>query len=105
MDCVQSAYKNNAYPTLSSLANSWNRDIVYKVGYCIAEDCIKQNINVILGPGVNLKRNPLCGRNFEYLSEDPYLTGTLAGAYINGVQDHGVGACLKHFCANNLEYE
>lgn len=105
VDSVQTAYKNNAYPTLSSLANSWNPEVVYNVGKCIAEDCIKQNINIILGPGVNIKRNPLCGRNFEYFSEDPYLAGTLAASYINGVQDHGVGACLKHFCANNSEYD
>jgi beta-glucosidase len=105
INTVQSAYKNNAYPTLSALANTRNKEMVYEIGNCIAEDCIKQNINIILGPGVNIKRNPLCGRNFEYFSEDPYLAGILASAYINGVQSRGVGACLKHFCANNSEYD
>lgn len=105
IDNVQKAYKNNAYPTLSAIANSWNRDVAYDVANSIGDDCVNKNVNIILGPGVNIKRTPLCGRNFEYFSEDPFLAGTLAASYIKGVQEKGVGACLKHFACNNREYD
>ena len=95
----------HCYPSAHVLANSWDRDIVYKVGEAIASDCIDNKVDIILGPGVNIKRTPLCGRNFEYYSEDPYLTGELASEYIKGCQDRGVGTSLKHFCANNREYD
>lgn len=95
----------NCYPSLHVLANSWDREAVKDVGKAIASDCAEMNEDVILGPGVNIKRTPLCGRNFEYFSEDPYLTGILATEYVKGVQEFSVGACVKHFCANNREHD
>ncbi len=94
-----------AYTATVTAANSWNRDVVRETGECIADDCIERDIDVILGPGVNIKRTPLCGRNFEYYSEDPYLAGELSAEYISGVQSSGVGTCLKHYCCNNMEYD
>ena len=93
-----------AYPALQVLANTWNKDLAREYAECVADDCLDAGVQVLLGPGVNIKRNPLCGRNFEYFSEDPYLAGVLAREYVNGLQSEGVGACVKHFCANNLEF-
>jgi len=93
-----------AYPSAQSLANTWSRERAKEMGECLADDCLENQVDILLAPGVNIKRHPLNGRNFEYLSEDPYLAGTLAKAYIEGLQRGGVGACLKHFCCNNLEY-
>lgn len=104
-DGIQYSYKSVAYPTLSILSCSWDVNIIKKVGECIAEDCIKRDVDILLAPGVNIKRTPLCGRNFEYFSEDPYLSGVLGKAYIEGVQSKGIGTSLKHFVANNREYE
>ncbi len=92
-----------AMPSLSVVANGWNKLSAHEQGGTIADDCADNGVDVLLAPGVNVKKTPLCGRNFEYFSEDPYLAGTLAAEYISGVQSRGVGACLKHFCANNLE--
>ena len=91
-------------PCLQNLGNSWSREAAYLTGEVIAEDCILNGVDVILAPGINIKRVALCGRNFEYISEDPYLTGELAKGYVRGVQDKGIGATVKHFCANNREY-
>ena len=93
-----------AMPNLSLVASTWDPELAYLDGATIADDCIENGADVLLAPGVNIKRTPLCGRNFEYLSEDPYLAGVLAKAYIEGVQDKGIGTSLKHFCANNREY-
>lgn len=93
-----------AYPGIQLLANTWSRECARKMGECLADDCIERGVDILLAPGVNIKRHPLNGRNFEYFSEDPYLTGTLAAEYITGLQSSGVGACVKHFCCNNLEY-
>lgn len=92
------------YPAVQSLANTWNRACAREVGNALAADCIENDVDILLAPGVNIKRNPLNGRNFEYLSEDPLLAGTLAAEYIAGLQECGIGACLKHYYANNLEY-
>ena len=100
-----STVKSTAMPALSTVANAWSVDAAYLEGQTIAEDCIDNGVDVLLAPGVNIKRSPLCGRNFEYFSEDPYLSGHLAAAYISGVQSRGVGTSLKHFCANNREFE
>lgn len=93
-----------AYPSLQMLANTWNLETVREYAACVADDCLDAGADILLGPGVNIKRSPLCGRNFEYFSEDPYLAGVLGREYISAMQAEGAGACLKHFCANNLEY-
>ena len=97
--------KATAMPNLHLLANSWDVELAYLDGETIADDCIENGADVLLAPGVNIKRTPLCGRNFEYFSEDPLLAGVMAKAYIEGVQSKGIGASLKHFCANNREYD
>lgn len=93
------------FPTASALGATWNRELVYEVGKGIAEDCKRLGIEMILGPGVNMKRTPRCGRNFEYFSEDPILSGELGAAYVKGVQDQGIGTSLKHYVCNNQEID
>jgi beta-glucosidase len=93
------------FPTAASMASTWDVDLIHKLGEAIAEECIALKVDVILGPGANMKRIPLCGRNFEYYSEDPYLAGEMAVSFIKGVQSKGVGTSLKHFAANNQEYQ
>lgn len=93
------------FPTASALAATWDTALIGELGAALAEECIAQDVDVVLGPGANMKRSPLNGRNFEYFSEDPYLAGELAAAYINGVQSRGVGTSLKHFAANNQEFQ
>ena len=92
------------FPTAATLANSWDVDILAEVGRTLAKECQKEQVSVILGPGLNIKRNPLCGRNFEYFSEDPYLTGKLAAAMIKGIEQTGIAACPKHFAVNSQEH-
>ncbi|WP_166244267.1 beta-glucosidase family protein [Paenibacillus turpanensis] len=91
------------YPTAATVANSWNTELAEKVGQYLGDEAISHKVNVLLGPGVNMKRNPLCGRNFEYYSEDPYLAGKMAASTIRGIQSRGISACVKHFAANNQE--
>ncbi|MCU4173915.1 glycoside hydrolase family 3 C-terminal domain-containing protein [Carboxylicivirga sp. N1Y90] len=91
------------FPTASALSATWDVDLIYKVGQALGEECQALGVNVLLDPGVNIKRSVLGGRNFEYFSEDPILSGELGAAYINGVQSQGVGTSLKHFAANNVE--
>lgn len=93
-----------SYPSIQVLANTWNVDLAKKMGNAIANDCIENDVDIILAPGVNIKRIPTCGRNFEYFSEDPLLAGVMAREYIKGVQEKHVGTSLKHFCCNNAEY-
>ena len=93
------------FPTASSLASSWDVGLLYELGQTLADEAIALGVDVILGPGTNMKRSPLCGRNFEYFSEDPYLAGMLAASIIEGTQSKGVGTALKHFAANNQEHE
>ncbi|MCT4563407.1 MAG: glycoside hydrolase family 3 C-terminal domain-containing protein [Maledivibacter sp.] len=96
---------STCYPTASAVACTWDTELVRDMGEAIGRECIAQEVDILLGPGNNMKRTPLCGRNFEYFSEDPYLSGDLAAAFINGVQSKGVGTALKHFVANNQEYK
>ena len=91
------------FPTASALAASWDTDLIYSVGQSLGDECQTLGVNVLLGPGVNIKRSVLGGRNFEYFSEDPVLSGEIGAAFINGVQSQGVGTSLKHFAANNVE--
>ena len=93
------------FPNLCNLGSSWNTDTAYLMGQALAKDCIHHNVDMLLGPGINIKRHILCGRNFEYLSEDPVLAGELASGYVNGLQELGVKACVKHFAANNQEVD
>ncbi|MGC9063654.1 MAG: beta-glucosidase [bacterium] len=92
------------FPTASCLACSWDRSLIEKVGKAIGVECQAEGVSIILGPAVNIKRSPLCGRNFEYFSEDPYLSSELAKSHIIGVQSQGVGTSIKHFAANNQEH-
>lgn len=91
------------FPTAATMANSWDPDLGEKLGAYLGEEAAANRVNVLLGPGLNIKRSPLCGRNFEYFSEDPYLAGKMAAAYIRGIQRKGVAACPKHFAANSQE--
>lgn len=100
---IGDAVPSTAFPTASCSACSWDKDLLKKMGNAMGEECVQENVSVILGPGVNMKRSPLCGRNFEYFSEDPVLAGEMAAALINGVQEKGVGTSLKHFAVNNQE--
>ncbi len=99
-----SIYPAVAYPCYQMVSQTWDLDLAYKMGTAIADDCIDLKVDVILGPGVNIKRTPLCGRNFEYFSEDPYVAGMFGKAFIEGVQDNHIGTSLKHYCCNNREF-
>lgn len=100
---LKSSFPATSFPPAVNMACTWNPDLIGKVGEALGEQCLNQKIDVILGPGTNIKRSPLCGRNFEYFSEDPYLAGKLSASYIKGVQKTGVGTSLKHFAVNNQE--
>ena len=91
------------YPTAVGTACSFDRALLEEMGSLLGQTCQAEKVGVILGPAANIKRTPLCGRNFEYFSEDPYLSGEIAAAHIRGVQSQGVGTSLKHFAANNQE--
>ncbi|MGG4141782.1 glycoside hydrolase family 3 C-terminal domain-containing protein [Paenibacillus algorifonticola] len=92
------------FPSAAGLASSWNRELIQRVGEALGKESQAEDVAILLGPGANIKRSPLCGRNFEYFSEDPYLTGEIAAAHIAGVQSQGVGSSLKHFAVNNQEH-
>jgi len=101
---INDSIKAVCFPTASAMACSFDRELIRKTGEALGEECQSENVNVLLGPGINMKRSPLCGRNFEYYSEDPYLAGELGAAFVNGVQSQGAGTSLKHFAANNQEW-
>ncbi|THF83235.1 beta-glucosidase [Cohnella fermenti] len=92
------------FPSAAGMASSWDRDLIGRVGVALGEECQAEDVAVLLGPGANIKRSPLCGRNFEYFSEDPYLSSEMAASHIGGVQSQGVGTSLKHFAVNNQEH-
>lgn len=101
---LNASVKAISYPTGSCIACSFDRDLIRESGEALGDECQAEDVAVLLGPAVNIKRSPLCGRNFEYFSEDPYLAGELSAAYINGVQSKNVGTSLKHFAANSQEH-
>lgn len=101
---LNAAVKATCFPTASGLAASWNVGLIEKMGIALGKECRAENVSVLLGPGVNIKRNPLGGRNFEYFSEDPILAGNIATAWIKGVQSQGIGTSLKHYAVNNHEH-
>ena len=91
------------FPTAATMANSWDTSLGEELGRTLGAEAAANDVHVVLGPGLNIKRSPLCGRNFEYFSEDPYLSGKMAASYINGIQEKGVAACPKHFAVNSQE--
>ncbi|HLL56227.1 MAG TPA: glycoside hydrolase family 3 N-terminal domain-containing protein, partial [Myxococcaceae bacterium] len=93
------------FPTASALAATWDDGLIEEVGVALGKEARSAGVGVLLGPGTNIKRSPLCGRNFEYFSEDPFLSSRMAAAWIRGVQSEGVAASLKHFAANNQEWQ
>ena len=98
------SFPATCFPTACTLSCSWNRGLVENVGKALAKECRQQGVHVLLGPGLNLKRHPCGGRNFEYFSEDPVVSGHMAAAMVNGIQSSGhVGVCIKHVCVNNQE--
>ncbi|MDD3422503.1 MAG: glycoside hydrolase family 3 C-terminal domain-containing protein [Bacilli bacterium] len=99
----QEAIQATCFPPESTIACSFDRDLVNKMGIAIGEEALKNKVHIVLGPGVNIKRSPRCGRNFEYYSEDPYLAGEYGAAFVNGLQSKNVGACVKHFACNSQE--
>lgn len=91
------------FPTAATVANTWDLELGEEIGKALAEEAVSMGVHVVLGPGLNIKRSPLCGRNFEYFSEDPYHAGKMAAAYIKGIQSYGISACPKHFAVNSQE--
>lgn len=100
---LNASLQATCFPTAATIANSWNEELGEEIGRALGEEAAVQDVNILLGPGLNIKRSPLCGRNFEYFSEDPYLSGKMAAAYIRGIQSQGVYACPKHFAVNSQE--
>lgn len=100
---IGNSYPATCFPTAVTSACSWDPELLREMGVALAEECLQHGVSVLLGPGVNMKRSPLCGRNFEYFSEDPELAGELASAFVEGVQSEGIGTALKHFAGNSQE--
>ena len=101
---INQSYPATCFPTAATIANSWDKELIRQMGEALAKECHGQHVSVLLGPGINIKRSPLCGRNFEYFSEDPYLVGELASSLVSSIETAGIGTSLKHFAVNNQEY-
>ena len=100
---LNASLEATCFPTAATVANSWDEQLGEEIGIALGEEAAAQEVNIVLGPGLNMKRSPLCGRNFEYFSEDPYLAGKMAASYVKGIQSQGVYACPKHFAVNSQE--
>lgn len=100
---ISESFPTTCFPTGIALASSFNLELLQEVGRAMGEECLDNDVNVLLGPAINIQRNPLCGRNFEYLSEDPLLSGAMGASFTKGIQSKGVGACVKHFACNGNE--
>ena len=94
---------STCFPAASTTGTSWNKEVLFKMGETMGKECNHYDVHVILGPAVNIKRNPLCGRSFEYFSEDPHLAGILGAELTKGIESRGVGTSVKHYCCNNNE--
>ncbi|MDX8045625.1 glycoside hydrolase family 3 C-terminal domain-containing protein [Gracilibacillus sp. S3-1-1] len=101
---LHNSVPSTCFPSAAGLASSWDKELIYRVGEALGDEAQAEEVAVLLGPGANIKRSPLCGRNFEYFSEDPYLSSAMATNHIKGVQSKGIGTSLKHFAANNQEH-
>jgi len=100
---INASVEATCFPSAAAVCNSWDEELIYEIGQALGKECQAEEVSVLLGPGANIKRSPLCGRNFEYFSEDPFLSSNMAKSHINGVQSQGVGTSLKHFAVNNQE--
>lgn len=100
---INESHQSVCYPTACTTACSWDRDLMFRMGSMLGREAAQSGVDILLGPGINIKRSPLCGRNFEYFSEDPYLAGQLAASFVRGIQSAPVSACVKHFAANSQE--
>ena len=100
---LNESLKATCFPTAATVANSWDVSLGEKIGQALGEEAMAEDVHILLGPGMNMKRSPLCGRNFEYFSEDPHLAGKMAAAYVRGIQSKGVRSCIKHFAVNSQE--
>ncbi|MBP3521516.1 MAG: glycoside hydrolase family 3 protein, partial [Oscillospiraceae bacterium] len=102
---INNSLPATCFPPAVTAGATWDEELLALQGQAIGEEALAYGVDIVLGPGCNIKRDPLCGRNFEYFSEDPFLSGKLAAAFIKGQQSTGVSSCLKHFAANNQEYK
>ncbi|MCS3842374.1 glycoside hydrolase family 3 C-terminal domain-containing protein [Microbacterium sp. AK031] len=102
---IGSSVPATCFPPLAGLGQSWDPELIFRVGAALGDECQAENVHVLLGPGINIKRSPLGGRNFEYLSEDPHVSGALGAAWVSGLQSRGVGGSLKHYALNNQEHD
>ena len=100
---IHASVPATCFPTAATMANTWSVELGEELGRTLGREAAANDVHVVLGPGLNIKRSPLCGRNFEYFSEDPYLSGKMAAAYIKGIQEIGVAACPKHYAVNSQE--
>lgn len=101
---IYGSEKSTCFPSAAGVASSWDRALIERMGVALGQECQSEEVSILLGPGANIKRSPLCGRNFEYFSEDPFLSSEMSTSYINGVQSQGIGTSLKHFAVNNQEH-